>query len=160
MQVDDRVSYKTVQWREGGLNYVSQVCRFGASDAIMLDSIHVTIETLPSNETCFVGVALSRNPGHELNPPGEIAAYFADESLYARCAWINLPVGTSFDSAMLATRIIPMHDLIVPSRQIATLTQIIAAMSIGIVMEIYYHEVKLSREEANLMNLTWGKYRR
>jgi len=162
MQVDDRISLKTWHWRQSVGYYDSQVVRFGASDAVSLKAVHYSIEGVP-DATGFWGMALSRNPGHLLAPPDEIAEWVTDEALYARGQWWDTTRGGTLHAfqAHIGTQVIPLYDIIVPSRQITVAMAIGGSGAYGMVAELYFREVKLSsREEADLLNITWGKYRR
>lgn len=163
MQVDDRVSIKSINIRPNALTYQGFECRFGASDGVKLLSVKTTVEVITHNIS-FVGVALSRNPGHLLAPPAAIAPWFLDEALYARQAWGSDNIEASptnfyeFHWDHL-TETLDLHGVLVPSRQIYVICYIYPA-SCGINSDYYYQEVKLSRAETNLLNQTWGKYRR
>lgn len=165
MQVDDRVSLKTFHFRTGALGYYSQVCRFGASDAVSILSMKASIEGLTAGQI-LEAICLSRNPNHLDFPPGSIdgvADWATDEALYGRIYFIGDQTGTSTGNYarvnMIATCEIDLHGIIVPSRQIACHIDLTSG-SLGIVTEVYFKEVKLSRQEADLLNITWGKYRR
>lgn len=161
MQVDDRVSIKTVHWRQSAPVYDGQVCRFGASDAIMIEGVHYHIEGTFQPTATFNGIALSKNPGHELNPPNEIAEWWTDESLYLRYNWFTVNTSGAERAIFLGhSDSNDGHHIVVPSRQIAVAIQIGGAASLGMLMEIYFREVRLSKEEVDLLNITWGKYRR
>lgn len=161
MQVDDRVSLAFSEYRySASANpYHAEVIRFGASDAVALIAAHYHWEGTYSLATEFRGMALSRNPEHELNPPAEIAAWFEDRNLYARGQLIRDATRTNEGNMLIASLIVPLYGIIVPSRQIVIHMRI-GGGTYGQIGEFYYHEVKLSRQEANLMNITWGKYRR
>jgi len=107
----------------------------------------------------FAGAALSKNPEHEDVPPAAIAPFFADEALYSRIAWLRDAQVQGY-SYQWATIELNMHGIIIPNRQIYVYLQINPAVAQGIVSEFYFREVKLSRAETDLMNITWGKYRR
>lgn len=158
MQVDDRVAIKTVHFR-GSDQYRSQVVKFGSSDGVSLIAIHWAIEGMGSGGAEFMGCALSRNPEHELAPPDEIAEWVTDESLYGRGQWYTVQATAAGFENFPGIQVVPMHDIVVPNRQICVNINI-SYGSFGIVGEIYFKEVKLTRQEADLMNITWGKYRR
>lgn len=164
MQVDDRVSLKTVNIRPTAPSYDSEVCRFGASDCVKLLGIHYHLENMKTGADVFISAGLSRNPDHQLVPPAEIAAYQADESIYLRGQWIaGVAIFTSEGVGNISihgTQVIPAYGIIVPSRQIFVWCIINSNYATGLVAEIYFNEVKLSRAETDLMNITWGKYRR
>lgn len=157
MRVDDRVSLKTVHFRTGELGYYAQAVRFGASDAVALESIIYSIEGLPLVNN-LQALALSRNPDHLLNPPDEVAEWATDEALYARGYFIQT-VGDQTGMTVYNTFQIFLHGIVVPSRQIMVHIDLTSSY-FGIVAEIYFREAKLSRAEADLLNITWGKYRR
>lgn len=162
MQVDDRISLKTINTRYNSIAYESDVCRFGSSDAVQLVEMHQILEVLTAGADAFVGTALSRNPGHELAPPAAIADFMADEALYGRMAWITRFTGAlaGTSQSRLGTQHYNFHGMVVPSRQIFVSMVINGSLSTGLVTEIYFREVILSRQEADLLNITWGKYRR
>lgn len=157
MLVDDRVSIKTINERIQSIGYEAVDCRFGASDGVALLGIHGIVEN-PTADS-FIGTALSRNPGHLEAPPANIEAFFLDEALYGRMFW-GTELSASEGSWTMGTRIIPMYEIVVPSRQIAVFCVINASRLVGIVMEIYYREVTLSKIERDVLNASWGKYRR
>lgn len=159
MRLDDRISIKTVNTRHISVAYQSEPCRFGSSDAVSLVSMKTTIEVMTASTAGFVGCALSRNPEHELDPPGAIDEFFLDESLYARTAWATSYSGTGV-SVWSATKEIDLHGIIVPNRQIHIAMIINGSNATGLTSEIYFRNVELSRQETDLLNITWGKYRR
>lgn len=164
MQVDDRVSLKTVNERPQSISYGSTVVRFGTSDAVSLIAVHYHIEGIKRLSDAFIGLGLSRNPGHEAAPPAAIAPYQLDEAIYLRGQWIanTYSGGTEVwvEDSKVGTLIVPAYGIIVPSRQILVWCLINGDFATGIVAEIYYRETNLSRQESDLLNITWGKYRR
>jgi len=161
VEIDERVSLKTVFFTEQDIAQAGREVRFGASDGVAIEAIHYNFETI-SRGTALIFCALSHNPEHLLAPPATLDEWWESEALYGRWTVISNVIPGSTDGLvnLQATKVIPQYRRIVPSRQVAVLYQILTSTLSRVQMEIYYHEVAMSRIEADLMNITYGKYRR
>lgn len=160
MRIDERIAIKTINTRKTAPTYSSRVVRFGTSDAVSLVGVNTYIETFAAG-TSMVAVALSRNPEHELVPPADVATFAADEAIYAIQNWFSSASGGSERlMTMGGSKYLPLNGIIVPSRQVYVMVLISGSNTMGIVSEYYYRNVTMSKEEAQWLNASWGKYRR
>lgn len=159
------VQVATVEERYFSPVYAGLPISFGAvGQAVKLHAVHYSFDFFVASASLYVTCALSTNPQHELNPPGDQDLFYQDEALYG---FASLLYGQSRDginwglsASIPATIVIPLYGIIRPRRQVLVFYFLHSGQYIRIRTEVYYEPITLDRVSLDALDRKYGKYRR
>lgn len=160
----DLIKKKIIYARTAATSYTSLPVEFplGIGEAVSLIAIHWHIESVAdAGGSALLMAALSENPNHEANPPGGVAEFQGDLSLYGMASFAEWAGGVAHGGrmAIYGVQVIPLYGILRPKRQIAVFANIWGAIT-GIRGEIYYEEARPGTDVVDAINRRYGKYRR
>lgn len=164
MRHGDNVQVAIKEFRSEAVTYNSMIIEFGAlGQAVKLKAVHWHIDFATSTTNNYLAMALSSNPRHDLNPPGDQDLFFEDESLYGFGSFVYNQAAAGSDYARMVTFysiIIPLYGLIRPRRQRIVWYHLASGIQIRLRAEIYYEAIELDRVTLETLDRKYGKYRR
>jgi len=135
----------------------------GRGDVVELIAVHYSMNIVNTPVLLQYALALSSDPEHELAPPATIEAILVDTSVYAVLAQIKALTtsATGYATTMeFNTRIIPLHGIVRPRRQIFIMTYEGTVQPILARAELYYRPISVDKVTQDVINRRYGKYRR
>jgi len=163
MPPEDRpVQVATIAHRTGVPDtYEGAPIEMGAiGEVVELLAVHYSLDVIGYPTNWRLGLGLSSNPEHLLNPPGSYEEFLVHNSIYGKMVLVWNWQGTGVVWREFFTQIIPLYGIIRPRRQVFTIAYEGVTSLLWCVAEIYYRPVDVDKVTKDLVNRKFGKYRR
>lgn len=163
MNVSPVIQHKKVFARPTAPSYgAGEQVRFSASDGVKLLAVHWHLESIDSLSEDWIAVGLCADPTRRDIAYASNVDFEQDPDIYAQATWYHGANGTPTNTQgyIIVTQVIPCYGFLVPNVQSFVWAVINGSLSTGIMGEIWYQDVSMSRQEAEILNLEMGKYRR